>query len=276
MKNSSNDIFIMIVSVTIVVLILVVFIVSFLLIYQNRQLKHRVEMETVKEKFSNELLQTQLEIKEQTLKTISEEIHDNVGQVLSLVILNLSSMELDGHPGASVKIETSTRLVEKAVSDLRNLSKTMDAERITSAGLIPIIQFELELIEKTGVYKTELKISGEERRLDGQKELILYRIIQEALNNIIKHAKASRINITLAFQPEQVGIEIVDDGVGFDTEKKLNEQVGKRGAGLSNMKRRMMLIGGSAEVQSSSAGTTVYIALPPATITNNNIIYGKG
>lgn len=178
MESNSNDIFIMIISVTIVLLILVVFIVSFLLIYQNRQLKHRVEMETVKEKFSNELLQTQLEIKEQTLKNISEEIHDNVGQVLSLVVLNLSSMEIDEHSAASVKLENSTRLVEKAVADLRNLSKTMDAERITSAGLVPIIQFELELIEKTGVYKTEFTNTGEERRLDGQKELILYRIIQ--------------------------------------------------------------------------------------------------
>ena len=262
MESNSNDIFIMIISVTIVLLILVVFIVSFLLIYQNRQLKHRVEMETVKEKFSNELLQTQLEIKEQTLKNISEEIHDNVGQVLSLVVLNLSSMEIDEHSAASVKLENSTRLVEKAVADLRNLSKTMDAERITSAGLVPIIQFELELIEKTGVYKTEFTNTGEERRLDGQKELILYRIIQEALNNIIKHAKASHINITLAFQPEQICIEITDDGLGFDTVKSLNEHIGKRGAGLSNIKRRMMLIGGFAEIRSSSAGTTVSVSLP--------------
>jgi len=262
MSSSDNDIYIMIISVTVVLLILLVFIVSFLFIYKNRQTRHQVEIKSVKEKYNQEILKTQLEIKEQTLKNISEEIHDNVGQVLSLVVLNLSAIELNDTVKAANKIENITKLVEKVVADLRNLSKTLDSENIANVGLASIIKFEMELLEKTGVYRTSFKVSGEEKKLNGEKEIILYRIIQESLNNIIKHARATFIRIILSFSDSQLNIEIADDGKGFD-ELSTNEKNINTGAGIKNMKRRANLIGASFDIKSvPSTGTIISMIIP--------------
>jgi two-component system, NarL family, sensor kinase len=263
--QSGNDIYYTIISLTLVLILLLGFIVSFLFIYKSRQAKHRVEMQSVKEKYDREILKAQLEIKEQTLKNISEEIHDNVGQVLSLVVLSLSAIELNDIEKASVKIESITRLVETAVSDLRNLSKTLDAENIASVGLPALIKFELELLEKTGVYQTSFKLSGTEQKLDDQHEIVLYRIVQESLNNIIKHAGANSIKIGLNYSGRHLNIEIADNGIGFDIAAEAEKSIYKNGAGLKNMKRRAGLIGGSFDISSVlSEGTTVSVTVPLA------------
>ncbi len=263
MVANSNDIYIMIITVTVILLILLIFIVSFLFIYKNKQMRHQVEMRSVEEKFNQEILQTQLEIREQTLKNISEEIHDNVGQVLSLAVLNLSAVELNDTKRAADKIEDTTKLIEKAVADLRNLSKTMDADNIARLGLVAIIKFELELLERTGLYRTLLQLSGDDQRLHGEKEIILYRIVQESLNNIIKHANATQIQVTLQFSENQLHIEIADNGKGFDTNDVAEKSIYKSGAGMKNMQKRTKLIGGVCTIKSiSSGGTTVSITIP--------------
>ncbi len=261
--GSNNDIFVMIISVTVVLLILLAFIVSFLFIYKHRQVRHKAEMDTVKEQYNQEILKTQLEIKEQTLKNISEEIHDNVGQVLSLVILSLSAIELSDQAKAAGKIENSIKLVEKVVKDLRNLSKTMDAENIADLGLAAIVRFELELLEKTNVYNTSFKLLGLEKRLNVSREVVLYRIIQESLNNIIKHAKARNIGVAMNFSETSLGIEITDDGQGFDVTDTGEKNIHKIGAGIKNMKKRANLIGGNFDIRSIPfAGTTITITIP--------------
>ena len=238
MDGTDNDIFVMIISVTIVLLLLVIFIISFLFIYKNRQMRHHLELESVKEKYSREILTTQLEIKEQTLKNISEEIHDNLGQVLSLAVLNLSAIELHDAALAAKKIEDVTRLVEKVVGDLRNLSKTLDAENITRLELGTIIKAELEQLERTGLYQTNFKTSGEEKKIDNQRKIVLYRIIQESLTNIIKHARAKRVTVILDFTDSHVYLEIHDNGRGFDAAEKGAATIYKNGAGLNNMKKK--------------------------------------
>jgi two-component system NarL family sensor kinase len=262
MDAADNDIYIMIITVTVVLLILLIFIVSFLFIYKNRQMRHQTEIESVKEKYTQEMLKTELEIKEQTLKNISEEIHDNVGQVLSLAVLNLSAMDFSDSTKAEAKAEHITGLVEKAIIDLRNLSKTLDAENIADLGLSAIIRFELDLLEKTGIYNTSFRVSGEEKRLGAHKELVLYRIIQESLNNIIKHAKATSINIVLDFGKE-LSVEIADNGVGFDVDDNGIRSIYKNGAGIKNMKKRAGLIGLAISIRSApSCGTTISLSIP--------------
>ncbi len=262
MNSTDNDIFIMIISVTVVLLILVIFIISFLFMYKNRQTRYGAEMESLKEKYAQEILKTELEIKEQTLKNIAEEIHDNVGQVLSLAVLNLSAIESE-NPQKVDKIEHITRLVQKALSDLRNLSKTLDADNIATLGLLPIIKFELDLLEKSGVYKTVLELSGSETRLSGHKELVIYRIIQESLNNIVKHAHASCVIVKINFSTDTLDIEIRDDGIGFAVNIHSATNPQNIGAGLRNMKKRAVLIGADFTVASGpTTGTVISLIIP--------------
>ena len=261
--GSKNDIFLTIISVSLVLVILLVFIISFLFRYKNRQQVHRREMESAQEKYNREILQTQLEIKEQTMKNIAEEIHDNVGQLLSLVVVSLSGIEVNDAGKATEKIEHSIGIVEKAVGDLRNLSKSLDPANVTNLGLAVLVKFELDQLEKTGVYKTVFNVSGKERRLNKGSELVVYRIIQESLNNIMKHAKATTISISLAFSGENVLVEITDNGKGFNVEEASGRTINKSGAGLRNMKNRTNLIGGTFDIRTvAQQGTTIAMLIP--------------
>lgn len=261
MSTNNSDIVIIIVSAAVALLLLLVFIISFLFIYKNRQVRSEAALKSVTERYNREMLQTQLEIREQTLKNISEEIHDNMGQVLSLVVLNLSAVQLEDVESATSRIARSTALVQKVITDLRNLSKTLDAENMLKVGLRDIIAYELELLEKTGRLRTFFSSAGSEVRLEASRETIAYRIVQESLNNVIKHAQATELHVSMRFDAASLVISIADNGGGFDAAVSFL----KNGAGLKNMRNRAKLIGGDLEVRSViSSGTTIVLAVPVA------------
>lgn len=246
---------------TVILMLAASFTLSVVFAYQKKYYKHLQEINTIKETYEQELFKTQLEIKEHTLKNISQEIHDNIGQVLSLANMQLTAIELSDNPYATGKIDKSMELVSKAINDLRNLSKTLDAENIVKIGLVKSIEVDLELIEKSGKFTTSLQILGEEKRIDPSKEIITYRIIQEALNNIIKHSKASVISIILNYVETVLSVSISDNGKGFVT-SGIGSNV-ELGAGIQNMINRAQLIKASLHIDSEpSMGTTVLLSIP--------------
>ena len=213
----------------------------------------------MKSQFQQELLRTQIEIQEQTLKTISEEIHDNVGQVLSLAKLNLNTFTTVTDERTRIKISDTKDLVAKAINDLRNLSRSLYGDKIAELGLPDAISNELRILENSGQYKTVLKITGESYKLDPQKQMVLFRIVQEAMNNSIKHAKAKNISVLLNYQPEMFTLTIEDDGAGFDMAALHSNQTG---IGLKSMQNRAALIGAKFEIISSlGKGTKISIDL---------------
>jgi two-component system, NarL family, sensor kinase len=230
--------------------------------YNNKLMKHEQEKNDLKVNFSQTLLQSQLEIQEQTLKNISQEIHDNVGQVLTLAKLNLATTVVtDGL--AAENIKTTQQLIAKAINDLRDLSRSLNTDYVQEMGLVRSIEYELELLKKTGTIETALNIQGKIVKLERQKELILFRIVQEAIHNIMKHAEAKTIEVAIQFMNETISIFVKDDGRGFDV-SPLNDE-GNRvfGLGLRNMHNRATLIGAKFSVTSIlQQGTEVYISLP--------------
>jgi two-component system NarL family sensor kinase len=251
-----NDITLVITIGSVLLTIIATFIVAFFLTYRSRQQKHAKEKELLYSNFQQELLRTQLEIQEQTLKNISQEIHDNIGQTLSLAKLNLNTIDLQKE-NAEGKIVHSKELVSKAIHDLRNLSRSLNTDSILSSGLVKAIETELAIIEQAGSFKTEFNTAGPVAGIDPKKELILFRIVQEAINNILKHSGASRILVSLVFTGEALKIEISDDGNGFGASAATTE-----GQGLRNMKSRAELIGGTFHIQTNPVGTTITVTLP--------------
>src|ERR1043165_9187214 len=195
---------------------LVVLVILLLFAYQKRYYRHLREKEQLQAQFSQELLHAQLEIQEQTLKNIAQEIHDNIGQVLSLAKLNLFTMDIAKQTDLVEKISNSKELVSKAIQDLRDLSRSLNADSIIDMGLVKAIGHELELIHKTELCSTHLDVQGELPKLDEKKELILFRIVQESLHNIIKHASAKNINVTIKNSVDLFELILTDDGKGFD------------------------------------------------------------
>src|SRR5450432_3144896 len=162
--------------ITVFLLIVAIGIIMLVLVYQKKQLQYLRDKEQLRVTFEKEILESKLEIQEQTLKNISQEIHDNIGQVLSLVKLNINTMNCAEPQTLQVKIDDSKYLITKAIQDLRDLSKSLNTDYVTDLGLIRSVECELELIQKTGSHKIQFNIEGEVYRLEKQQELIFFRI----------------------------------------------------------------------------------------------------
>ena len=260
METLSKEIY-LIGGITVFAIMMTAFILVIISAHQQKQRKYGLEKAALKAQYQESLLQSQLEIQEQTLKNISQEIHDNIGQTLSLAKLNLNTLKLNDPQNAVVKIASSKELVSKAILDLRSLSKTMHTDTILQAGLLKALEIELQIISRSADIHTSLKVAGTPFSLDPQKELIIFRTIQEAFNNVIKHANAQTINIQVIYADNKMEITVADNGSGFDPNVSKPEKVG--GSGLRNMKNRMQLIGASLNIHSNDPkGTIVHIIIP--------------
>lgn len=236
-----------VIAVVLMLVILSVLVLVIILYFNNKRLASIREKELLKTEYAQAILSAQLEVQEQTMRQISQEIHDNVGQILSLVNLNLKMIK----PGQEEKLNATSELVNKAIADLRSLSKNLNPDAITKTGLIQLIKNDLEQMQKTGQFITSLNIV-EEPVLTASKLTVVYRMIQEVLNNIIKHAEATNVSVDIA----SAEIKISDNGKGFELDMQSS------GIGLLNLEQRAKLIGARLQINSSTGkGTSIIFSL---------------
>lgn len=237
-----------------------IFIIYFVILYRNKQIINRQEKEKLQSEFRQELLETRIEMQEETLAYISREIHDNITQVLSFVKLNLGMVHKEDGLNKK-KIYESRELISQTINDLRNLSKSLSFEHIVSLGLVKTVEIEVDRINGSGLLSAILLVEGESYSLSEQRELVLFRIFQEALNNTLKHSGAKHFKISLQYQPELFNLTVEDDGAGFS----VNMVPEKRGSGLRNMENRAALIGAAATIDSSPGkGCCIKVTLNPS------------
>ncbi len=257
-SSSSEAIVIFIVVCTLLIALLIGFITAMIYRYQQKQNSYFKEVEELKIAHSNEMLQSQLEIQEQTFENISREIHDNIGQKLTLAKLHLNTLNINDPAKATVQINDSVSMISEAINDLSDISRSMSSEIILNNGFIKALEFEISQLNKSGLFQLKLIVTGEPVFLESQRELVLFRIVQEALNNIVKHAAARTITLFLHYNEKILSLKINDDGKGFANDKNV-----ENGTGLSNMKRRAGLLLGSLTIISQpGAGTEINIKIP--------------
>jgi len=259
MPSQDHETIILIIAGTIMLLMLGLFIVGFLFFYQRRHNSHIHEKENLRSAFKQELLKTKIEIQEETLTHISREIHDNISQVLSFVKLNLAMIDNTDEQSKN-KIIESRNLVAQTIHDLRNLSKSLSFEHISRLGLIKTIEIEVDRINNSGLINADFEVKGDAFSLGEQRELVLFRIFQEALNNTLKHAGAKHLKIGLQYDDELFNLTLEDDGTGFLAEALLD----KSGSGLKNIESRATLIGAATTINSAPGkGCKIMVTLNP-------------
>lgn len=262
MQSTESGILLIIILGTLILVSSSTFIIVFLFYFRRKQLINRQEKASLQAQHQQEILQVQLEIQNQTLQHISGELHDNIGQLLSLARFQLNILEAEEAPSLQ-QIEEVNDIVGKTIDELRGLSKSLDGDFVKNFGLAESLAHELGRIRNTGKYQTEILIDGEVYRLEGQKEIVLFRVVQEVLNNILKHAGAKTIHISLQFTPAHFRLTVQDDGKGFDYEAVLGRELSRSGAGLRNIQRRSEMLGGTCFFQTAPGqGTAVHIQLP--------------
>lgn len=260
MQDSQSQIIIIIIAITVVLLFIGILFLVMIWSYNNKKMQMAREKQQIQDAFEKQLLQSRLEIQEETFNNISQEIHDNVGQLLSFAKVQLNIMEQQAAKGPE-DIKAVKETIGTAFSALRNIARSLSSDRIQSFSLTDNIREEIRRMERAGI-SIGFTVEDAEQPVNPQSKLLLFRMIQEALQNILKHSCATSVDIRFSYLPERLHIVVRDNGAGFDVDQEISK---KEGLGLQNILNRARLIGGTASITSRPAeGTSIHITAPYA------------
>ena len=223
---------------------------------KNKKL-NKLNIENLEINYQLNLLKSQLQIQEQTFQNISREIHDNIGQKLTLAKLQINTIDNNEGVDLNNTLMVISKLITDSLNDLRDISRSLSSEVILNNGLIKALENEINQLNKLFNYNFKMKLTGEVLYMSAETELTVFRIIQEALTNSIKHAEATSVFLDLHFINNELLILIEDNGKGFEISviKDLN--------GLNNLKSRTQSLNGQIEINSEPLiGTTIKIKIP--------------
>lgn len=240
------------IAATCIVLLLAVFIVYFIITFRKRQMEHLREKKIMQQQFERDAMRAQLEITEATLKKVSDEIHDNIGQSLTLAKLQFRTATQENF---QEHFDAGNQMVSRAISDLRNLSRSLSGNFILEHGLVRSIQRELEIVQDSGEITCTFQHKGEHPHLNAQEEIILFRCVQEGLNNAVKHSSGTSIGVNISHNNTGLEIEINDNGNGIPANAP-------EGLGMKNMRQRIALLKGKLELNSTANGTRLVLFIP--------------
>ncbi len=196
-----------------------------------------------KQRYESLLTQQMIAVQEREREWIGKELHDNVNQVLTTVKLYL---EVASRQGNDPLIPRSMQLINSSISEIRSLSHQLSAPTLGTRSLIDSINALIEMIGFSTNLQFEFDYSGYHQRLAMSQKLALYRILQEQLNNVIKHSEATKVWISLSQRQNQVILTVRDNGKGFNSKAKTN------GMGLNNITSRVKVFGGNAQIESTA------------------------
>jgi signal transduction histidine kinase len=220
-----------------------VFFVSRKIINKQHQLQD--ELSEAKLRYKNELAREVFNAQEQERKKLGEELHDNINQLLGVVKLYIEHAQMN--PGAKEEmLSKSSEYLKQVINEIRTLSKSLVSPTLSDLGLIESIKELSDSIVK--IKDMDIAIHSpnfKEDILDATQKLMLYRITQEQLNNILKHSKAEHVVIQLIKHGKSVQLVIHDDGVGF------NQAYATAGLGLKNIRHRLELYNGQMKIETS-------------------------
>jgi len=250
MNPTEDQIYVIIFSTLFLGGLMSTFVVAMVFIHRQRQAQNKQKLDQIKSEHEKTLLNIENEIQQETLTHVGRELHDNIGQLLSLAKLYLGSSK-------SEKQAEGRETINQVITEVRALSKNLNFDWVESLTMEEFIEQQLAKIESTGYCKTSVESSLELGDLPKDQKLVLIRVIQEVLNNAMKHASADSISIRIKQNDLQRVIEIQDNGKGFDTSIK------SQGSGMYNLKKRMETIGGDFNITSSIGnGTLIHLLLP--------------
>lgn len=202
---------------------------------------------------------------EEERRRLARDIHDGPAQILANVVFRIEVCQkllASNLARANNELDQLKVLVRQSLQDVRKIIFDLRPMALDDLGLVPAIRGYLDgFSERTGI-ETAIKIYGEEKRLAPSLEVAVFRLVQEALNNAFKHARARTVAIKLECLPSQVRVVVDDDGVGFDVPAALKAQ-GRDNFGLTGMRERVALLEGSFEIKSvSGRGTRIAFSIP--------------
>jgi two-component system, NarL family, sensor histidine kinase UhpB len=204
-----------------------------------------------------------LRAQEEERGRLARDLHDEVNQALTAILLRLEALSHDAPPERAAEVAELKRLVNKAMEELLTLARQLRPTALDDHGLAPAIDAQLKrFASHTGV-EIQLRSEGESATLDDDVQTAIYRVAQEALANVGRHADATCVEVELLANGSGAELRVRDNGTGFDPSDPRDDRDGDSGLGLRGMAERARLVGGELDVRSApGGGTTVHLRIP--------------
>ncbi len=242
---------------------------------QNELLEARYELEKARlleavHQQKEQLRRLNLEltrIQENERRQLAQELHDEMGQTLTAITMDLITVRQllpsETPPLAQERLAEALELTERTLEQIRELSLNLRPPMLDDLGLIPTLRWYINRYARRVQVETVLEAEGMEDRLPADLETTIYRVLQEALTNVARHAQAGRVWVRLERQADRILAQVADDGRGFDVQSVLAADNGAQGMGLVGMQERVSLAGGTLQIESEPGkGTVVRFTLP--------------
>lgn len=234
-----------------------------LFLYNRYRLKQKNRYQMELNRQQNELFNAIASAQDQERKRIAQDIHDSLGAILSAAKLRLSALkDSEGKmpDGMEEKYQTTLQLLDEASSELRNISHNIMPATLSKLGLVAALKNLSNTISSYSGLQINFTAHEFNERIDEHKEISIYRIILELINNVVKHASASKVTVQLVRYPDSINVTVEDNGKGFDYSRAIEE---KKGIGLGNILSRVEYLKGRIHVDAAPGrGTTVIIDVP--------------
>ena len=233
------------------------FVILIVLRFNRKRIEHGDELVQKDAEKDIAVKKTAFETQEAERKRIGEDLHDDIGPQLGLMKMQLSIVKMK-HPGISEALEPLTQQLKDTMKHVREVSHDLVPAVLYELGLSTALKGISNQLDNMAGLSSAAHIDADLPELDKKKELAIYRIVQESVNNAIKHADATRIDIYLTEENGQVIAKVIDNGSGIAEDKK-----DAAGLGLTSMRERAAAFNGSVNLDSvTTQGTTVLLNLP--------------
>ncbi len=245
----------------VITIVFILGIIAFIFQYRKTKLAHVKEKMIIEEQHKIDLLNSQLDSQQQTMQHIGQEIHDSVAQKLTLASIYAQRMQFENKfPGAKDGLDGISKIINDSLVELKQLSQSLTDPNIQNASLAELVKMECSQVNATGICSAVYE-GDENPVMSIAVKSSLLRIIQEFIQNSIKHSGCRNIRIDLQQLDDTLRLQLTDDGKGFDMETV------RKGAGLDNIRRRIQTLGGNFTFESNGTdGTALSVSVP-----NNNL-----
>lgn len=252
MNTNLNDLMIGMIGMFFLTLVIVLFVV----VYQRKLLKQKKERESVEAEYQKALLEATVKSQENERERIAKDLHDGVGVMLSTAQLYMDQL-VEDTPGLAEKEKTKVyELLEDSIQTVRQISGNLRPVILRNLGLAEAVNTLCQTVGNAGGLAIELKDDYEEK-LDSQRELVIYRILQELLANTIRHAEASTVRVMLIGKSQHFCLVYEDDGKGFSSPYKN----ASGGLGIKNIESRVQILGGQMTLEQPAKGMKMVIEI---------------
>lgn len=205
-------------------------------------------------------------VQEEERRRLARELHDGLGQKLTALKNQLAWLRRQPGAAPDEELELATRLAGEALDDTRELSRLLRPPVLDDLGLPPALRWIGRTFADRFALTVQVEAPDLSERPAAEVETVIFRIAQEALTNVARHAEAKRVTVRLTADPEWLELEVADDGQGFDAARRLRTTDAGTGVGLRGMQDRVDLFGGRFEVQSTPGHGTVVRARVPVPV----------